>query len=77
MIDIQELIGIISEYSILNMELDESTALLELGVIDSFGILMILADIKSKFDIEIEITDNINEIFKNPMSILREIDKLR
>jgi D-alanine--poly(phosphoribitol) ligase subunit 2 len=69
-----DLLALLRDSLGLDDELGPDTALISSGLVDSFGVIGLLGDIETRYDVIIEPEEVDAETFDTPRQILRRID---
>ena len=69
MITKEEIKNMINEVKVGDTPLNSNINLVDSGVLDSFSILVFIANLKTRYDMHISLDENINDIFSSVESI--------
>ena len=69
MITEEEIENMINEVKVGDAPLNNNINLIDSGVLDSFSILVFMTDLKTRYDMNISMDENINDIFSSVESI--------
>jgi D-alanine--poly(phosphoribitol) ligase subunit 2 len=70
----EDLLALLRDSLGLGDEIGPDTALISSGLVDSFGVVGLLVDIESRYDVTIEPEEVDAETFDTPRQILERID---